>query len=125
MFSILENAPLLQRLTFATSSYMGDTSRPRSTPLRLRHLCDITAGLEAKPGMAKIFDHLEVDNIKMLRTFWPRQFEDNTNLGRVRDFFSRCYHGDSLQYSAFDLETRRYICWTEPGQEFEDWTRDA
>ncbi|KAL4269378.1 hypothetical protein AB1N83_002939 [Pleurotus pulmonarius] len=120
IFSILENAPLLQRLTFATSSYVDDRPCSRSTPLRLRHLCDITADLEAKPGMAKLFDHLEVDNIKRLRTFWPRRFENNITLEHVRDFVNRCYHGDRLQRSEHDLKTRRCICWTEAGQKFED-----
>ncbi|KAF7433363.1 hypothetical protein PC9H_005313 [Pleurotus ostreatus] len=125
MFSILENAPLLHQLTFTTSSHMGDAPRTRSTPLRLRYLCDITAYLEAKPGMAIIFDQLQVDNIERLRTFWPRRFEDSTMLEHVRNFFDRCYHGDTLQYSAHELEKRRYICWTEPGQEFQDRTRKS
>ncbi|KAG9222123.1 hypothetical protein CCMSSC00406_0009574 [Pleurotus cornucopiae] len=115
LLSALENIPSLQHLELCCPDGAAPSSRP--APVHLPHLRDITLHF-AEPEMADIFNHLSVDNIAKLTTYWRPPYRGEALLSPAMiepacRFFERCYHDGNLQYlrlhGNWSIEMHRFM----------------
>ncbi|KAF7424628.1 hypothetical protein PC9H_009936 [Pleurotus ostreatus] len=94
LLTMLENMPLLERLSLSPPNNFDPAPSTRSTPVDLHHLHDITAWFGGEPNLAKIFNHLRADDIHRICTYWPHSSTKTTTFIKyVCHFFETCYHG--------------------------------